>query len=65
MTEELKPCPFCGGKAMYYWCAGDIGIDGSPKVQHCILCTECKASSLWNVDRQKCVAAWNRRISNG
>lgn len=62
MTDELKPCPFCGGKAMYYWCAGPIGINGKPEVQHCILCVGCKATSLWSVDKQKAVAAWNRRV---
>lgn len=59
--EKLKPCPFCGGKAvlsLYY---------GSAK----IVCTSCGARTKPRGDRREednCIAIvkerWNRRVAN-
>ncbi len=51
---ELKPCPFCGGKA---------------KVQRfvdydLIRCLNCKASSCHTNEKQA-ISAWNRRVGGG
>lgn len=53
MTTELKPCPFCGGKAKIcqtsvYW----------------VKCTVCKAVTNWHCRKVEAVAAWNRRANN-
>lgn len=46
MSEELKPCPFCGGDAFVF--AGMVG------------CDRCGASvSAWGND--EAIKAWNRR----
>jgi hypothetical protein len=45
--SELKPCPFCGGKAN---CS-----------KHFVFCTVCHAESDWLGDDGAAIAAWNRR----
>lgn len=55
MTEELKPCPFCGGMAVLSTGGEHFAI---PE------CTECGATlpASFGADRQeKATAAWNRR----
>lgn len=59
-ATELKPCPFCGGKAeWYYHSPGGF-----------ILCKKCKASTdifeLHDEEICKEVAfeAWNRRVGD-
>ncbi|MFR5049414.1 MAG: Lar family restriction alleviation protein [Faecalispora sporosphaeroides] len=52
--DELKPCPFCGGKA-------SIGktIDG---MNWQIVCRgECRCTSAYFAQKENAVAAWNRR----
>lgn len=65
MSEQLKPCPFCGEPA---------DIDGKPGAtgeQYWPLCVndECViyAADLFNTfaTRREAIAAWNRRASNG
>lgn len=58
---KLKPCPFCGGKAVLF-------VDGGVRV----MCTECSASSKISKDSitvkrisggatESVIRAWNRR----
>ena len=49
MSEELKPCPFCGGEAEIF---------ESAICQ--IRCSNCNARSCWNT-KDKAIEAWNRR----
>lgn len=61
MEEELKPCPFCGGKAEIL----DID-DGENAGGSCVSCTQCLASS--NVEfefKENFVSNWNRRMNDG
>ena len=64
MSEELKPCPFCGGKAVIHVSDGV-----------CAICTECEASTQILVDRLingkptgdsvgSVIELWNRRADN-
>ena len=54
MESELKPCPFCGGRAkMYNW-----GVWG-------VRCTDCGAGSDWDIEEHKAIEAWNRRVEDG
>ena len=64
---ELKPCPFCGGKAY-------IGqTKKTLKKQYCVSCENlrCIASLLRNpfvthfLSMSEAIEAWNRRVENG
>lgn len=65
MFDELKPCPFCGGKAHLF-------VNDGVRV----LCPSCEASSKIRVDSligmkvsgnatKAVIEAWNRRVDNG
>ena len=66
--EELKPCPFCGGRA-------ELVIDWT---ECAIVCSSCKASmydfyvaigegmsrrQALNKAKEQAIQAWNRRIN--
>jgi hypothetical protein len=55
MSNELIPCPFCGGEA-------EVMIESSYYFGGCKV-EECQASGLWHVERDVAVAWWNRRAS--
>jgi Lar family restriction alleviation protein len=58
MTNELKPCPFCGGE--------DICIARNYEGQWRIVCANCVAI-VWAGDTRNEVSvrdAWNRRVSD-
>ena len=50
---ELLPCPFCGGEAA-------LLIDSSYYAGGCAD-EECGSATMWHVDRDEAIAAWNRR----
>ena len=51
-TPDLKPCPFCGGKAELF-----NSYDG----YHCVQCTVCYCSTLNFRKEQTAINFWNRR----
>lgn len=61
--SELKPCPFCGGKA--------IGTPScKPEWVYEIKCTDCgakvkKLAICPSCARRKAIEAWNRRANDG
>jgi Lar family restriction alleviation protein len=67
MTEELKPCPFCGSVAI------GIRYEGQPALKYAFLCSDCGAStgavyvggtpsgSVINFDNPDAVKRWNTR----
>lgn len=63
MNEELKRCPFCGGKAVIY-------VDNGVRVR----CTDCEITTVSLCDTlirskesaiEKVVGMWNRRVNDG
>ena len=61
MTEkvELKPCPFCGGRAKF-------SKDGEQKVKYGneqIYCTQCFITAAPQETEQEAVDWWNTRAS--
>ena len=60
--SELKPCPFCGGKAKYVYAMP----------YNAVKCTKCKTFGKIIVDsyeqmdgKAEAIEAWNRRVGNG
>ena len=56
MTEELKPCPFCGGEARLVHC-----MNAPCRV----VCEECGCGTRWFAcdDREHAIEEWNRRAA--
>ena len=56
---ELKPCPFCGGRAYDHikYCIH------SHKQRHTVKCTKCNAIMEYR-DKKSAVKAWNTRTQN-
>lgn len=59
MSEELKPCPFCGGKAQKApiaaeWWTTYWGVQ----------CANCGCESPGYIDYNKAVEVWNRRAND-
>ena len=57
MRRELKPCPFCGGKAdlyVYKWWGTAYGVE----------CQKCKGLIDRCLTQKEAIAAWNRRAKN-
>lgn len=55
MSDELKPCPFCGGVHV------EIVNQGSrPDDPHVVQCDDCDASAS-GMSVGEAIAAWNRR----
>lgn len=53
MIDGLKPCPFCGGEAIY----GKSEASGRVRA----VCVDCLASTDWLAGTDEAAAAWNRR----
>ena len=61
--NELKPCPFCGGKAYHYQERNGITVENmtlAPGIMHFVLCTECSAL-VSEASKKEAVELWNKR----
>ncbi len=54
--SELKPCPFCGGKADYY-----IGGNGYLQCTRCIATIPYEYGLSYEDGKMQAIAKWNRR----
>lgn len=72
--EELKPCPFCGGKAKVFSCdgagafytnAGEAQIWGRKMNHKLIRCKNCGIKTKAYLTDKGVFNAWNRRVDNG
>lgn len=52
MSEELKPCPFCGNENIQFF-IDDCG--------YTMICTECMALGPLVGKQEAAISAWNRR----
>ena len=57
MTDELKPCPFCGGDAMT--CFDDERMI----FRHSVECIVCGGRSGWYSTKEVAATAWNARAA--
>lgn len=73
-NRELKPCPFCDGKAKVKVCDGagcfytDIGTEMylGRKMTHCLIrCEKCGVKTKAYLTRRGVFNAWNRRSDDG
>ena len=58
MSEELKPCPFCGSKRIAPEIFND---DDDVTVEYAISCLNCKAQSSYFTSFEDAINAWNTR----
>lgn len=57
MNAELKPCPFCGGKAVIDSEYTTFFVGGS---QYRVYCSMCHAMhTVWQPSEDLAIAAWN------
>lgn len=58
MREKLKPCPFCGGRAIRFTLQDEINFGGDV-----IGCEDCDACSrVVFGEKDGLIEAWNRRV---
>lgn len=63
---DLKPCPFCGGKAAFVPRAVNLVLQkdpSNPKFGVSVICGKCGSESPNMVDEEHATTAWNRRAS--
>lgn len=66
MSEELKPCPFCGGRAYTHGRPGLLGTwNAYVECNQCTTLAQCR-DSTGEIDKAEALAIerWNRRAGN-
>lgn len=61
MSENLKPCPFCGGEAKLY--AGKINFYPYDH-RFRVWCSKCNAMSNLFRTKDEALASWNWRVDH-
>lgn len=64
MTEQLKPCPFCGGSAALTFVGGGVFVDGNIKHRYlnCVpKCSNCNCALSCYTTEEEAVQKWNTR----
>ena len=73
MSNELKPCPFCGNtniviKTCSDNCCDPIMCDECPQLQYTVCCDGnnggCGSHSGYYLKKEEAIEAWNRRADN-
>lgn len=60
MENELKPCPFCGGKAVF-----DTVSPGAGNPRGFVRCENRCCEMCFVLNKHQAIEAWNRRCNNG
>ncbi|OCG66303.1 hypothetical protein A9G41_12990 [Gilliamella sp. Nev5-1] len=68
MTEQLKPCPFCGSEYLFideidYRLNEDIPEHLRDAICFAVVCYDCNARGCEKDTENKAILAWNSRIS--
>lgn len=72
--SELKPCPFCGGKAEVYsyedaqdiYNSDTLGyVDTEYYIKYGVGCVLCGCIIAEKMNEEKAIEAWNRRTDYG
>ena len=63
MTNELKPCPFCGCE--YVFVRITHRADGLSNTQYEVYCSNCSANGGSRINEQNAREDWNRRATDG
>ena len=61
-TIELKPCPFCGGRAHIAWYAEDFVRNAKHGDVLCVECEQCGIQTLPDT-KEELIKFWNTRVS--
>lgn len=56
MSDDLKPCPFCGGRPAL------LDHNAEYQIQYSVFCRDCWAQSVEVDDTETAIFAWNRRV---
>ena len=64
MTQILKPCPFCGGKAEIRYVQGYSDWKTGKQLSYFVLCTQCLTTIDNFHSEKKAAQFWNRRAKN-
>lgn len=62
---ELKPCPFCGGKAIILYHENGDSYRSNiyyPSKRGAVICEKCRCSLHTYARAKDAVNAWNRRV---
>ena len=60
MTEELKPCPFCGGEA--HMIRDKLTTSPKREIYYRVVCSKCPCVIGVFMYEDEAVEAWNRRV---
>ena len=63
-VNDLKPCPFCGGKAILYVIGGDYGTNSYVYCVKCHSRGSLKTSYDLDIAKESAMQAWNRRVED-
>ena len=64
MMTELKPCPFCGGKAMLDHSISGLNTTSFIRCNGCYVSTKRFVISTRASSDMEAIEAWNRRITD-